>query len=125
MKSVASVPLLCHAICVSISVTLISLQIQNFLLSFPLDDASCTTVYFFFFSFAFYCNRIRHNMIAACFLAVYYYFACAYEESNDNTLDLKLGLAAASLLLLIKKAVINRLVLTTHLISEGLNLNLI
>jgi hypothetical protein len=62
----------------------------------------------------------------ATFLVLYYYFACAYEESNDkNTLDLKLGLAAASLLLLIM-VVINRFVLTTtHLISERLNLNLI
>jgi len=94
---------------------------QNFVLSFPLDDASCTTAYFFSFV-----SRLLQPRIAT-FLIVYYYFACAYEESNDNnTLDLKLGLATASLLLLIKMVIINRFVLTiTHLISEGLNLNLI
>jgi hypothetical protein len=62
-------------------------------------------------------------MILATFLVLYYYFACAHEESNDNsTLDLKLGLTAATRMLLgvlIKMVIINRFVLTiTHLISE-------
>ena len=79
---------------------------------------------FLFFCFTFIATDLDSRI--ATFLIVYYYFACAYEESNDNnTLDLKLGTFAASLLLLIKMVVINRFVLiTTHLISERLNLNL-
>jgi hypothetical protein len=59
------------------------------------DDASCTTVYFLFVSFAFYWNRIRHNMIATTTLHVH--------MKNLTTIihsDLKLGLAAAARLLL-------------------------